>query len=201
MSFYAQAEAELDNPKRRRENLWSYCKAHCDMDIDRAVAMYIREAAIIIEKEYHDESEWRDLQRERIEEEEIINKKNRLKTKKKIKEDVCRAKSLAPTFNKYYFALAGFLFSLLTFSLGIILNADGFFSYLWRVPVAIIHIFSFSCFMYTALNVLRYHFILEEKAKYVYIKDNGDTIYRFPEKNYFFLILTFFVIFIFYIFG
>ncbi|TPE51938.1 hypothetical protein FJM67_08130 [Maribrevibacterium harenarium] len=193
MSFYAMAEAELDDPMRRRENLWSYCKAHCDMDIDRAEAMYIREAAVIIENEYREEFEWQEIQRERIKEEERVDKENRLKTKRRVKEDIRRANSLSPNLNKWYFGLAGAILSLVTFSLGLILNADGFFSYLWRVPVAIVHVFSLSSFMYTSLVIFRYHFISGEKSKYAYIKDDGDVIYRLPDID----ILLFFVSFIF----
>lgn len=160
MGFYEEAAFELKND--RRDDLWYYCLTRTEMDQKKATALYIQSAADILQKEYE----------ERKQQEIIADQK--YKVKRQIQRERSReeaasveiAKSSLGILSPFFWTVIAAILSVVFFGRPLIVAAEGFFSQLWRWPIAILHVFATAVAVFASLSYIRRMFISHEFKRY-----------------------------------
>lgn len=160
MSYYKEAANELKhNP---REDLWFQCMSRTDMDKKKASALYIQKSAELLSNEAEALAQRQKRYKEILKEESELE---RLEIQLNSAYANTAKESLKST-NPYVWATISSILSIVFFARPLVSDAEGFFSIIWRWPIATLHVAAAAVATFSLFSFVRRFFITNETLRY-----------------------------------
>lgn len=160
MSYYKEAAHELKH--KTREDLWFQCMSSTDMDKKKASALYIQKSAELLSNEAEALAErqkrYKAILKEESEIEQIETQLNSVYAN--------TAKGSLKSTNPYAWATVSSILSIVFFARPLVSDAEGFFSIVWRWPIATLHVVAAAIATFSIFSYIRRLFISNETLRY-----------------------------------